>query len=170
MKGILQDYLQLPATWVAKTILPPEKEHVSKKGTIPNGHFIFQQPSIFRGYTFVFRGVSLCMTLTGRLRYFLGQKPKRTHIQLSFARIIPKVVSIQSFHEKRLDVLNGLGYIGSSQPHWVQTFGRVFWKPQSGSELFFSQGKKLKMMEPKLAFSLTTHQLVTKVRVNAVFS
>ena len=101
---------------------------------------------------------------------FLGQKPKKnTHS----AELCPN-------HTKgRFYPILPWKEIRRTQWTWVywvfptplgQTFGRVFWKPQSGSELFFSQGKKLKMMEPKLAFSLTTHQLVTKVRVNAVFS
>ena len=100
VKGFLQNYLQLPATWVAKTVLPPEKEHVSKKGTILKGIVIFQ-PSIFRRFTFVFRGVSLCMTLTGRLRYFFRAITKKK--EHTFSWPLPEsymVVSIQSFHKE----------------------------------------------------------------------
>ena len=61
-----------------------------------------------------------------------------------------------------------LGIFGSSQPHWVK-HSEGFLEATSGSESFLLKAR-FKMMEPKLAdFSLTTHQLVTKVRVNAVF-
>lgn len=155
VKGILQDYLQLPATWVAKTVLPPEKEHVSKKGTIPNGHFIFQQSSIFRGYTFVFRGVSLCMTLTGRLRYFLGAETKKEH---TFSWPLPESYMV---HGRFYPILPWKK-IRHTQWTWVKLglpnpigskIRKVFWKPLWWEWIVFSQGKKLKMMEPKLAFS-----------------
>ena len=138
VKGFLQNYLQLPATWVAKTVLPPEKEHVSKKGTIPKGIVIFQ-PWIFRRYTFVFRGVSLCMTLTGRLRSFFREETKKEH---TFSWPLP-----ESYQRSFLSnpSMKKIGHTQWTWVYWVfpsrlgQKFGRFFGSHKVGVNCFFSR-------------------------------
>lgn len=137
VKGFLQDYLQLPATWVAKTVLPPRKGTCQQKRdhSKRNCHL----PAInFQEIYVRFQGCDLCMTVTGGLGYFFRAETKKE----TFSWPLP-----ESYQRSFLSnpSIKKIGHTQWTWVYWVfptplgQTFERFFGSHKVGVNCFFSR-------------------------------